>query len=177
MVSVFTHAVVALSLGAIVRPRERPVRFLGLSVACSTLPDADVIGFRFGVPYGDLLGHRGLSHSLLFALVLGLLVALLFYRDLSPRSSRFWRTAAWFAFITASHGVIDAMTDGGLGIAFFSPIDTTRYFLPLRPIEVSPIGIERFFSARGWSVLWSEIRWVWGPVLSLGLLGTMLRRR
>jgi inner membrane protein len=49
---------------------------------------------------------------------------------------------------TASHGVLDAMTDGGLGVAFFSPFDNRRYFLPWRPIVVSPISIARFFSGR-----------------------------
>ena len=33
---------------------------------------------------------------------------------------------------TASHGVLDALTDGGLGVAFFSPFDQTRYFFPFR---------------------------------------------
>jgi len=40
------------------------------------------------------------------------------------------------------------MTKGGLGVAFFSPFDNSRYFLPWRPIRVSPIAIHRFFSAR-----------------------------
>ena len=57
------------------------------------------------------------------------------------------------------------MTDGGLGIAFFSPFNLQRYFLPWRPIHVSPIGVSRFFSARGLRILWSEILWVWLPIL------------
>jgi membrane-bound metal-dependent hydrolase YbcI (DUF457 family) len=60
--------------------------------------------------------------------------------------------------VTASHGVLDAMTDGGLGIAFFAPFDNTRYFFPFRPVKVSPIGLS-FFSARGLDVIWSELLW------------------
>jgi inner membrane protein len=47
--------------------------------------------------------------------------------------------------VKASHGILDAMTDGGLGVAFFSPFDDTRCFFPFRPIKVSPIGLS-FFS-------------------------------
>ena len=72
--------------------------------------------------------------------------------------------------ITASHGVLDAMTNGGLGVAFFSPFNTRRYFFPWTPIEVSPIGAGGFFSARGWDVIWSEIMWIWGPALVLGAI-------
>ena len=67
------------------------------------------------------------------------------------------------------------MTDGGLGIAFFSPFDPTRYFLPWRPILVSPIGAG-FFSQRGAAVLWSELLWVWPAALALGVALYALRR-
>ena len=72
--------------------------------------------------------------------------------------------------ITASHGFLDAFTNGGLGVAFFSPFDPTRYFFPWTPIEVSPIGAVRFFSQRGLLVIISELRWVWLPSLALGLI-------
>jgi inner membrane protein len=57
-----------------------------------------------------------------------------------------------FFLITASHGILDAFTNGGLGIALFSPFDNSRYFFPFRPIQVSPIGAG-FFSMRGLRVL------------------------
>jgi hypothetical protein len=37
----------------------------------------------------------------------------------------------------ASHGFFDAMTNGGLGVAFFAPLDSRRYFLTFRPLEVA----------------------------------------
>ncbi len=46
-----------------------------------------------------------------------------------------------FLFVaTISHGILDALTDGGLGVAFFAPFVNTRYFFPWTPIKVSPIG-------------------------------------
>ena len=59
------------------------------------------------------------------------------------------------------------MTDGGLGVAFFSPFDNTRYFLPFTPIRVSPIGISRFFTASGFAVIRSELLWIWLPTAVL----------
>ena len=123
------------------------------------LPDADVIGFGFGIRYGDLLGHRGFSHSLLFAALTGIIVG----RMLGGRVPGM----VYFGLVTASHGILDALTDGGLGVAFFSPFDTHRYFFPWRPIEVSPIG-PGFFSARGLRVLGSELQWIWIPSAVLG---------
>lgn len=68
------------------------------------------------------------------------------------------------------------MTDGGLGVAFFSPFDDTRYFLPWTPIRVSPIGMERFFSGRGLAVLQSELLWIWLPAAVLAVAGWLLRK-
>jgi inner membrane protein len=57
---------------------------------------------------------------------------------------------ALFLFVvTASHGVLDAMTNGGLGVAFFAPFTSARYFLPFRPVQVSPISLAAFFTHRG----------------------------
>lgn len=166
MATLITHAVVATALGqaAGAELRKQP-RFWVTTILCSMLPDVDVIGFGLGIHYGDLWGHRGMTHSLLFAVIAGCLAAVLLGRSQRER----WWLAAFLFVVTASHGALDAMTDGGLGVAFFSPVDPTRYFFPWRPIAVSPIGAGRFFSARGLHVLWTEICWVWGPALVLGL--------
>jgi inner membrane protein len=133
---------------------------------CSILPDVDVIGFGFGIKYGDLLGHRGLTHSIPFALfVSAVLTAFL-------RFNTRWVAVFLFLFLcTASHGILDAFTDGGLGVAFFSPFSNTRYFFPITPLRVSPIGLTSFFSGPFISVLVSEIIFIWIPCLGLYLFG------
>ncbi len=78
---------------------------------------------------------------------------------------------------TASHGVLDAMTNGGLGVAFFSPFDNSRYFLPWRPIRVSPLSFGRFFSARGYLILQNELLWIWLPAGLFALVVLMLRHK
>jgi inner membrane protein len=119
--------------------------------ALSVLPDADFIAFRIGIPYPHPFGHRGMTHSLLFAVLVGLLVAL----ALRLRRRPVLLDALLAALVVASHGVLDAMTTGGLGIEFFWPFDTQRYFLPWRFIPVAPLGA-RMLSPRGLSVLITE---------------------
>jgi inner membrane protein len=140
---------------------------------CSVIPDLDVIGFAFGIHYGDSWGHRGFTHSLVFAALLATASVALGFRDAVPEFSRTW---LWLYFFpaAASHGLLDAMTNGGLGVAFFSPFDTHRYFLPWTPIAVSPIGVARFFSDRGLAVLRSEFLWIWLPTLLLTAIALLL---
>ncbi len=172
MPSAFSHAAAALGIGAAFFGRDVPARVLGLGALCAAIPDLDVIGFRFGIHYGDLLGHRGLTHSFLFAAVLAALAVPLVRTADGPRPAKLW---AFLFLATASHGLLDAMTDGGLGVAFFAPFQNARYFFPFRPIVVSPIGIGRFFSGRGLEVIKSELLWVWLP--SAVLAGTALAFR
>ena len=83
---------------------------------------------------------------------------------------------AWaLALATATHGLLDAMTDGGLGVAFFSPFSNARYFLPWRPIQVAPISITDFIEQGGMGSLRGELVWVWAPVLLLLLVTSAIR--
>ncbi|HTE90420.1 MAG TPA: metal-dependent hydrolase [Terriglobales bacterium] len=176
MASALTHAFAAVALTKIVSAEKRDWRFWTVLAGSAVLPDADVIGFAFGIGYGDLLGHRGLSHSLLFAAAWSMTVVLWEYRQVTKGSKPWWTLLGLFFLATASHGALDAMTNGGLGIAFFSPFETTRYFLPWRPIQVSPIGVGRFFSGRGAAVIASEIIYVWLPISLIWICNWTLRK-
>ena len=85
------------------------------------------------------------------------------FRAVERGSRRWWQLITYFFIVTASHGILDAMTDGGLGVAFLAPFDNSRYFFPWRPVMVSPIGVAPFFSRYGLNVLLSEIVWIWEP--------------
>jgi inner membrane protein len=121
--------------------------------ALSLLPDADVIGFAFGIRYADPWGHRGATHSFVFALAVGVFVGL--FACIRGRAP-FWRTAALATLVLASHPLLDTLTDGGRGCALFWPFDDTRHFAPLRPIPVAPIGLA-FLSRRGLGVAAAEL--------------------
>jgi inner membrane protein len=118
----------------------------------SLLPDADVIGFSFGIRYGEPWGHRGAMHSIAFVLGVSLFVGML-----APVFARpGWRTAVVAACVVGSHVLLDTMTDGGLGCALFWPWSNHRYFASWNPIPVAPIG-RRFFSAVGVSTALTEL--------------------
>lgn len=184
MPSIITHAAVPLALWCAADRGRIPPRLLAAGVIAAMLPDADVLAFALHIPYADAFGHRGASHSLLFAGVLAALAAVLAFfgnrrswsAPHSPGSRRSWSAgvcqprvastvqAAVFVFIcAASHPLLDAMTSGGLGVALAWPWSEQRFFAPWRPIRVSPFA-PQFFSARGLATLLSELRWVWLPL-------------
>jgi len=177
MPSVFSHAIAAVALGTVaVGGRSRAIIWV-VGALCAVAPDLDVVTrFLFRIPYSHVLGHRGLSHSLLVAAVLALLVTVIVRRALpaGPGPAKLW---VFFFVATASHGILDAMTNGGLGVAFFAPFSDERYFFPWRPILVSPISLPVFFGYRGLRVMWSELAWIWLSAAVVFLAGQALRRR
>jgi inner membrane protein len=168
MPSVLGHPAPALALAAAFVPRGAPRRLWVLGALCAAAPDLDVLAFSLGVPDAHPLGHRGLWHSVPFAAFAAACVTALAF----PRARRGFSRLRAFAYLflaTASHGLLDAATDGGLGVALLAPFDDRRIFWPFRPIAVSPLGVDAFLSARGAAVLASELVWVWLPFTLLGL--------
>lgn len=174
--SAISHAVVATAAGIAFAPQTVPTRFWPLALICSVLPDADVVAFAFGIPYHHHFGHRGFFHSPFFALILSIFVTVVFFREERLFSGRWVFYIIFFSLLTASHGILDAFTNGGLGIAFLSPLSSERYFFPFTPIAVSPIGIKAFLSKWGWSVLKSEFMWVWLPASILTAVSIAIRK-
>lgn len=139
----------------------------------TVFPDADVIAFRFGIPYESQWGHRGFTHSITFALLLSLC-----FLPFSKYFETNKRTLFLMTFFsTLSHALMDALTNGGLGVAIFWPFDSDRYFFPWRPVEVSPIGVRGFLSFRGLVVVMSEILWIWLPLMITSISVRKLLKR
>ncbi|MCX2738710.1 metal-dependent hydrolase [Pontibacter anaerobius] len=177
MASAFAHALAAIALGKTYPNKYTSAKFWILGILCTILPDADVVMFKFGVPYEHMFGHRGFSHSLVFALLLGIAVTAVFYRGTKLTSKPGLLLILFFSLCTASHILLDALTNGGLGVAVFAPFDDTRYFLPWRPIQVSPIGVRNFFSQWGWRVIKSELVWVGLPALLYVATAILLKNK
>jgi len=156
--------VIAVSAAFGIRSGKKSLKFWILSIACSILPDADVIGYRWlYIPTYEFFGHRGFFHSPFFAALISLLIVSTFYRKEVMFSVQWWKFFLYFFILAASHGILDALTNGGNGIALLSPITNERYFFPWTPIEVSPLSIKAFLSQRGLTVLISELAWIWVP--------------
>jgi inner membrane protein len=173
---VFSHAVAGLSLGACFLRPGAP-RFLPLiGAACAVLPDLDVTGLSFGIGLDDPLGHRGFSHSIAGAVVVASIVAwgVRRYAPAAVGAVRLW---LYLFAASISHGLLDAMTNGGRGVAFFAPFSEQRYHFPFRPIEVSPLSVRQFFTDRGVTIMANELIWIWLPSLAVAALAIWLRRR
>ncbi len=85
--------------------------------------------------------------------MVGVLAAAAVHRRLD---SSFWRTAVFSVLTIASHPLLDAMTDGGLGVALAWPFSNARFFAPVRFIPVAPIGAA-LLSRRGLHVALIEL--------------------
>jgi len=162
MPTILTHPAVPLAATFALGPGVISRSLLVAGIVASILPDIDVIAFRLGVPYAAEFGHRGFSHSLAFAVCLALAGACF----CKPLHATFKRTFWFLLACGVSHGLLDAFTNGGLGVAFFWPWSMQRYFLPITKIEAAPLSLARFVSPRGAAVLWSEFLWVWLPLFA-----------
>lgn len=131
--------------------------------AVAMLPDADVIAFMLRIPYSAPWGHRGASHSLLLALLVGLGIG----GGMGWLRGQLGRYLVASVLVLASHGLLDTLTDGGLGVALLWPWSKVRFFAPVRPIPVAPIGLG-MLSERGLSVLLTETLYFL-PLLLLAL--------
>src|SRR5262245_21728947 len=109
MATILTHAVAGAALAPLLLPAEQAGRWAVIGAIAAMLPDVDVLAFQLEIPYSSPWGHRGLTHSLLFAAALAWIIRLWI---VAPAPS----TVGWYLFAaTASHGLIDALTNGGLG--------------------------------------------------------------
>jgi inner membrane protein len=173
MPTILTHAVVPIAIGLGLGKHVVSPRLIAAGAFASILPDFDVVAFRLNIAYADAFGHRGASHSLVAALLFGIL-ALAFARRLN--TTRF----AAFIFVTVSafsHGLLDTFTNGGHGVALWWPLSLERIFSHWQVIEVSPLSLRRLFSERGIAVLQSEFLWVWLPAVCTSIVLLIAHRR
>jgi inner membrane protein len=85
-----------------------------VAAACAALPDIDLLGSPF-------IAHRGITHSITFALIVSALVAW--------TQRRAW-LAAVFGLALLSHSCLDALTTYSVGVAFLAPFsgERSRFF-------------------------------------------------
>ncbi len=156
MASLFGHGIVGFTLAKVIDIKQAKWLVM-FAIGSAILPDLDVIAFNFGIPYSHPLGHRGFTHSILFAFLWAIVLAF----TIGRRNKIIWFLVIFLS--TISHGILDAMTSGGRGVGFFIPFDNARFFFPFRKIQVSPIGVEKFFSEWGLQVIYSEFKYIFIP--------------
>lgn len=158
MATIYTHAVVGLGLARLYATRPMPWLYWGLAAFLPIIPDLDSFS---GYTYGSPWGHRGITHSFVFALWLGFFTASLTFRYFK---ANLWGLTLLFFAVTASHGVLDALTRGGASIPFFWPADA-RYG-NWGPIPVADIGFE-WPDPRTSRAVRAELLRVWLPTAVL----------
>ena len=167
MATIFTHAVVGLGMARVGAARPMPWGYWGMAAILPVLPDIDIYSTA---AYGDALGHRGITHSLAFAAVVGMLAAAATFRLFR---AKWWRLALLFFAIIASHGLLDAFTKGGWEIPFFWPLG--GQYGDWGPIPASDLRVDLSDLGQSES-LRAEFLWVWIPTgLVVGLV-TLCRR-
>lgn len=160
MASFIGHGVVAYTISKMARDKASS-KLIAVAIISAMLPDLDVIGFYLGIPYESMMGHRGFTHSILFALAWALLLSKTIFRHSFSLAFPVLLTC------TLSHGIIDALTTGGRGVGFFIPVTGERYFFPSRFIQVSPLHISDFFGEWGMAVIRSEALFLGLPCVIL----------
>ncbi len=180
MASLFGHIAASAALGYAFFPKQVRPATLILAGFCAFAPDLDVLGFRFGIPYGSEWGHRGWTHSIVFAGVFGVLMGLIFRQmngqsEMDAANGVNTKTMIWLILSTLSHPLLDMMTNGGRGCALWWPFSPDRIFFPFRPIQVSPMSIGDFISEWGLTVLVNEAIWIGLPCVLLVAVSKFLR--
>jgi inner membrane protein len=163
--TIFTHALLPL-IGAAALNGRIPGRLVAAGMVAAVLPDADVAARIFGIPHTHDFGHRGATHTILFALIVGLTGA---------AAAQRLRSGPWLAFLflslsTLSHAFTDMVTNGGKGLMLLWPLSGERFASLWRPVEVSRVGLQAFDEGRIWTVLLSEWLWLVLPAAAFALL-------
>ena len=176
MATAVTHAYVGILLAPLAPAGMRGPSLFAALALLAVLPDVDLVGDLFGIPYSHPLGHRGFTHSLLFAALAGTAAAWLVRRHGAATARDRLSLAAVLGLATASHGILDAATNGGKGVGFFIPLTSERFFLPWRPLTVTPLELDRLQTIGIGTVLQSEFLWVWLPATVMAVAAGLARR-
>ena len=174
MPSVITHSLVGVVISKMIPVKSVPRRFWVLSVLLPALPDIDVIGLFFGFTGEDVFGHRGITHSLFFAVIVGVSTVAVFFRKNNLTRNARMLLMMYFALLIASHGFLDAFNDTRMGVAFWAPFENGRYLFPFNPIvpssvllpEGTPVGFALIIE-KIYILMRSEILWIWIPLFAL----------
>jgi inner membrane protein len=170
--SIFAHAAAGAALGSAFAPP--PSRRLWITAAvCAALPDIDALGRPFGnLTYESAFGgHRGFTHSVLFAFLAGAIATWMLRRNVASRSAgvRLWLT---LTLAIASHGLLDALSTIGNGVAFWAPFSWTHYEFIWQPL--GEIGSGQRGPTRLLAMVANELLWVGLPSLIVVAVARLL---
>ncbi|MBN8702564.1 MAG: metal-dependent hydrolase [Bacteroidetes bacterium] len=122
-----THIVLGASLGELIAGKKLGKKAMLIGALADTIPDFDVFANPFVPPVDALLIHRGITHSVLFAVLAPFVFAWLFQLLFKKREVDYITWYLLFFVGFASHIFIDSLT--AYGTALFEPFDNHRISL------------------------------------------------
>ncbi len=162
MASLFAHSAALLAL-----PEDRTRRLALAALFCACWQDVDYASLLFEVRPHETFGHRGATHSLFVAAAVAAIVAFALFR------ARFRRVFPILFAVGASHGLLDALTAGDVGVALFWPLTSARFHFPFSLIASCPGGVDEWLGYWGILTLANELLYV---VIPVALVVSFLRR-
>jgi inner membrane protein len=119
-----THIILGAAIGEAVLGKKLGRKAMLWGAVADTIPDFDVFTSPCVSHAQQLMIHRGITHSLLFAIVVSLLLGLLFARW-QKNTEVSWKEWAWLFFLGMfTHDIIDSFTCYGTGL--FEPFSSYR---------------------------------------------------
>jgi len=172
MPSLLGHAAAGLAITTAFHGDKLPRRTWALAAFCAMAPDLDWFVSLLDMHRGHVLNHRGAAHSFFAAGLIATAVFLLAFRKEQRRG------AVWLCLTIAavSHGILDALTSGGVGVALFMPFSETRWACLWQPGKVAPLPLGREHTWHFLHSLWTELFWIGFPALVLAAWSRLARK-
>ncbi|MBO9203973.1 MULTISPECIES: metal-dependent hydrolase [Niastella] len=111
-----THIVLGACIGEVFIGKKFGKRALLLGAVAQSLPDIDFVASFWMTPTQDLIAHRGITHSLLFLLLVTPLLAWLANRWRRPHNIAFTTWLCFFATELLTHLALDCFNAYGTGL-------------------------------------------------------------
>jgi inner membrane protein len=124
-----THASLGICAGEVLLGKKLGKKALLWGAIVQNLPDIDTGAAFFVSPDKDLLIHRGITHSLFFAVIVGILLALLAKRMDKKVFLPFGMLAFFFIFQLILHDLLDTCNSYGTGL--LEPFSYHRFSINL----------------------------------------------
>jgi inner membrane protein len=119
-----THIVLGAALGEVIAGKKMGKRAMLWGALANNVPDIDVLFSAFQKIPDSLLSHRGFTHSILFAVIMGPALAWIFNQLYRKKNYGFLTWYAIFGSGMFIHILIDSFTNYGTG--WFEPFSHYR---------------------------------------------------
>ncbi len=119
-----SHIVLGAAIGETMLGKRIGRKAMLYGALVSNLPDIDVLGILFLSDSQQLLFHRGITHSLLFLMLIPLLLGWLFKIWVKDNRVNWLDWTKLFFVIILSHLILDSLTCYGMGL--FEPFSSYR---------------------------------------------------